>query len=476
MRRGPLLSLAASLALSACAVGPNYTAPVAALSAKAPFVTTTPAAAPERDAEDAWWRLYDDPVLNDLVVQALAANTDVRVALANLQKVQAQLRGARSDLLPQTQTAGSVTRQRYPNWEVLPGAPQEFSSVDSGLNVAYEVDLFGRVRRSIEAAHGDVGAAAADLDAVRVTVAAETTRAYLDALASNERIAAAQDTLRLLDQSLSVTQARFDVGRAERLDLVRLQTLRDQRAATIPPLQAQREGALFRLSALLGRTPRDLPAAAAAQTQLPKLAAPIPVGDGASLIARRPDVRAAERRLAAATARIGVATADLYPRVSLGGSVGITSDTLSNAFTGGNFRYLAGPSIQWAFPNLAGVEARIGASKADTKAALATFDGTVLTALTETETALSAYGRTLQERDALAKARAEAQRSANIALSRQREGAIDFLSVLDAQRTLADAQADLAAADARVAARQVDVFKALGGGWRTAATLSVATK
>jgi NodT family efflux transporter outer membrane factor (OMF) lipoprotein len=460
------LTLAAASALAACAVGPNYVAPKTPASASQPFIgagfaDVTPAAQP--DAQ--WWRLYDDPVLNGLVADALAHNTDIRVAVANLEKARAALGGARADLLPRTSVGASTTDQRIPAWQVTPGAGRDYWSVDAGLNVAYEIDLFGRVRRNTEAARGDAQAAEADADAVRVEVVADTVRAYADATASARQVAVADQTVALLDRSARVTADRVDAGRSQRLDLIRITALRDQRQADVAPLEAERDAALFRLATLTGRPPRDLPAAVQAQTAPLKLVQPIPVGDGRALIARRPDVRAAERRLAADTARIGVTTADLYPRISLGGSVGSTSASLSDTFGAGAYRWLAGPMISWDFPNIAATRARIAGARADADGALASFDGVVLTALRETETALSGYAHEIDRHRALLAARDEAERAANVSLARQREGEIDFLTVLDAQRTLADAQADLAASDARLAFAQVDLFKALGGGW-----------
>jgi len=192
---------------------------------------------------------------------------------------------------------------------------------------------------------------------------------------------------------------------------------------------------------------------------------PIPVGDGATLLARRPDVRAAERRLAAATARIGVATADLYPRITLGGSVGSSGPGLGNVFGANPFTWLIGPLINWTV-NRSAARARVAESRADTQAALATFDGTVLQALEETETAMSSYQQALSRRDALSSARDQAQKAATITRARQREGDISSLELLDAERTAAEAEAALADADARIADAQVDLFKALGGGWQ----------
>ncbi|RZL98826.1 MAG: TolC family protein, partial [Sphingomonas sp.] len=333
-------------------------------------------------------------------------------------------------------------------------------------DVSYEVDLFGRVKRNIEAARGDVQAAAADADAVRVAVVSDTVRAYADAAASALQIAVAERTVALLDRATRVTAARVVAGRSQKLDELRIAALRDQRRADVPPLIAAREAALFRLATLTGRTPRDLPAFVAAAAVLPHIDQAIPVGDGRALIARRPDVRAAERRLAGDTARIGVATADLYPRIQLGGQIGSTSAGLSDVIGGGPLRWLLGPLISWTFPNTSATRARIAGAEAQTQVSLAAFDGTILIALRETETALSAYRHELERRQTLVSARDLAERAARVTIARQREGTIDFLTVLDAQRTLADAQADLAASDRRLAFAQVDLFRALGGGWQ----------
>ncbi|MBV9840767.1 MAG: efflux transporter outer membrane subunit [Sphingomonadaceae bacterium] len=471
------VALLATTALSACAVGPDYVRPQSSVSVTAPFIGAgRPGVDATVDADPQWWRLYDDPVLNGLIADALAANTDLRVAVANLDKARAALRGARADRLPQTTIDASTTYNRVPSWQVLPGEPRQYWSVDTGIDVSYEVDLFGRVKRSIEAARGDAQATEADADAVRVAIVADTVRAYLDAIASAKQIAVAEQTVALLDRSVRVTSARVEAGRSEKLDLIRISALRDQRRAAVQPLEAERDAALFRLATLTGRTPRDLPAPAATATTLPQLGQPIPVGDGRALIARRPDVRAAERRLAADTARIGVATADLYPHIQLGGQIGTTSAGLSDVFGGGPLRWLTGPLISWNFPNIAATRAKIAGAKAQTQASLAGFDGAVLTALRETETALSAYAHEIERHQALTQARDEAQRAATVTEHRQREGTVDFLNVLDAERTLADTQADLAASDARLAFAQVDLFRALGGGWQQAPGKAIATR
>jgi multidrug efflux system outer membrane protein len=469
-----LITLTALL-LAGCATGPDYRPPAfSAASAGALIGSASPAVSTEVAMTD-WWKLYDDPTLDGLVADALRANTDIRVTIARLEKARAALRGARSDNLPQASLDASGGYRRLPDIQTLPGADRETGIADGGLSAKYEIDLFGRVKRSIEAARGDVGVAAADVDAVRVTVVADTIRAYVDAASAAHRLAVARRSVDLLDQSLRLTGKRVEAGRATKLDTLRIGAVRESAAARIPAIEAARQAALFRLATLTGRAPRDLPESAGARLTPPTIDRPIPVGDGANLLRRRPDVRAAERRLAASTARIGVATADLYPKIALGGSIGQTGTSVADLFTGGPLRFLVGPLISWNL-NPSATRARIAAATADSHAALAQFDGAVLQALEETETALSAYAKTIEQHERLAAARDQANDAARIVRARQREGTVDFLVVIDAERTAADAETELAMADAHVADAQIALFKALGGGWATPSQMQVAAR
>lgn len=463
------IASASAFALAACAaVGPSHSPPPVPATAQDHFVSSTFASVAQQDARDDWWRLYNDPLLDGLVRQALEANKDIAVATANIAVARASLRGARSDRLPQTAAGASAQYGRPTGLERAPGQGSEWA-LSTGFDVAYEVDLFGRVRRGIEAARADVDAAQAERDAVRVIVAAETARAYGDILSSERRLQVARHTVELLDQTVRLAQKRFDAGRTSRLDLVRVSALRDQQRARIPELEADLEAASFRLATLTGRTPAERPVTTGNGRQL-QLSQPIPVGDGRALLARRPDVREAERRLAGATARIAVATADLYPRISLGGSLASAATSLASLLTGGAVGFLAGPLLSWSFPNQEAVRARIAGAQAQSQAELARFDKTVLTALEETETALSRYANEIERRSALQSARDEAERAARITRAQLREGRADSLAVLDAERTLAQTEADLAEADARLVDAQVDLFRALGGGWQGSPT------
>ena len=454
-----VMGIALALALAACSTGPDYARPVTRSAAAGPFVAAnSPAVQPLAPVPDDWWHLYNDPVLDGLIADALAHNTDVRAAVARLARARASLREVKVDRLPQGGVTASATRGR----DV--GETDTTTSFDAGLEVAYEVDLFGRVRRGVEAARGDVGAAQADADAVRIALVADTARAYADASSAAERLAVAEHIVQLLDESLRLTEKQVEIGQTTRLDTARIGALRNQRQAEIPALAAERDSALFRLATLTGRAPSELPSAAGARKSSLTLDQPIPVGDGAQLLARRPDVRAAERRLAAATARIGVATAELYPQISLGGSVGSSAGSIGNLLSN-PVGFLLGPLISWSFSDHARARARVAGAEASTQEALAQFDGTVLRSLQETETALSAYANALRRREALKAARDEAEVAAKIVRAQQREGQVDSLALLDAERTFAEAEANLADINGEVADAQINLFRALGGGW-----------
>lgn len=469
MKRFPImvarmLTMASTSALAACAAGPDYKASAVSPSAAAPFIGASPSPlVSDARPDDHWWRLYNDPVLDALVQDALAANTDVRVAVAHLVKARALVREEQGAAEPQLGLDASAQYGRLSGQLASSSNPTDVQ-IHGGAGVSYEVDLFGRISRRIEAARGDRDSVAADADAVRVVVVADTVQAYVDAASSAKRLAVAERIVTLLDQSSALTERRHQVGLVTGLDTSRIAALRDQRRADIPTLQAQRQRALFRLATLTGRAPRDLPPSAASRTSTLHLDVPIPVGDGASLLARRPDVRASERRLAAATARIGVATADLYPRITLGGSVGSSATGLGNILSN-PISWLIGPLINWT-ANRTAARARVAGAQADTQASLAAFDGTVLQALEEVEAALSNYRQSVIRRGALRDARDQAEKAAGITRVRQREGDINSLELLDAERASADADAALAEADSNIDFAQVNLFRALGGGWQ----------
>lgn len=457
-------ALMPALLLTACAVGPNYAPPQTPPPAEGAFQTQVPGTV-SAEPQDQWWRLYDDPVLDGLIERALAANTDLRVARANLLRARAALRETRSGLAPGGVISGGTN---YGNdGGQNGGQPQGTQwSQNGAATLQWEIDLFGRIGRSIEAARGDAAAEAAVRDGVALTVAAETARAYVNACALAESIVVVKESVGIAEREFSIQQSRVKAGAASRLDAERAATVLANARATLPTLEGDRRSSLFELTALLGATPSEVPAEASACARAPAPVAAIPVGDGRGLLARRPDVRAAERRLAAEIARIGVATAELYPSISLGGSGNFfRNDQVrgSDSFTFG-----LGPLISWNWGALFAGRAHVQQAEASAQAALASFDGTVLTALKEVEQTLSRYAAEGERNQRLREAERHADAAYKLADSRYRAGSSAFLNLLDAQRQLLDARMMLANSNQLLGSLRVDLFKALGGGWQGA--------
>ena len=325
MARLSILGL--GLLLSACqVVGPDYQLPrdgainrpdlqgdLAGASANA-----VPAPVPGQ-----WWRLYQDPRVEELVRQALASNTDLRVAAANLQRARYQTSEA--------QAAGGFTNSAKVGAQRLQESGEAFLLTDKvpvanvgdvGLTTSYQFDLFGTLQRGIEAAQANVDATQAAADTARITVVADVVRAYTQVCAANEELDIARESLELQQQSVTLNQRLRDAGRGDETQVTRSQTQFKSLRAELPRYEAQRQAGLFRLSMLLAKPLDKLPAGVSDCNELPHIAQLMPVGDGAALLKRRPDVRQAERQLAAATARIGVATGELYPDISIGATVG----------------------------------------------------------------------------------------------------------------------------------------------------------
>ncbi len=485
------LALALTALLGGCAVGPNYVPAAPPPAAAGAFVEAAPAQAP---LPPGWWRLYADPTLDALVDEALRNNTDVRAAAANVRRARYVLAEARAGRLPTTDASASYSHLREGSQNIGTAAtttgtggttatggttttgttttaiPESFTSdfFSAGLNIAYEIDLFGRVSRSIEAARGDVAVAAAALDAARVAVAAETARSYGEACGYAAQAATARETVRLQARTLDLTERLNSGGRGTLRDVDQARALLEQANADLPSFEGERRAALDGLAVLTGRPPAALDPAIASCARPPVLAVPLPAGDGAALLARRPDVRQAERQLAADTARIGVATADLYPSITLLGSVSLGAAHPGDLGRSSSLSSSLGPLISWSFPIQSAARARVRQSRATADQSLARFDGAVLTALGETEQALARLDAEMRRNRALARANAAAADAARLSRLRFDYGADSFLELLDAERTRAQAAAALAASNTALVDREVDLFRALGGGWEQA--------
>lgn len=458
------------LVLGGCTLGPDYVRPDAAKisqpDAIGAFVEGRDAAFSARTAPQNWWHLYNDPVLDTLIGDALRNNADLKMAAANIRKVQSVLSQTQDRNLPQTKVSAA---QRYgqqsaeEHLEFGSPLPAGFS-YDIGVSLSYQIDLFGEVSRAIEAADAGVTASRAAYDTVRISIIAETTRAYLEACSAGREVAIAEDISKTQHQLGMLNDRMVAAGRGQPTSR-RLFSVQDARTrASIPTLEARRKAAAYRLAALIGVVPQQLPAGVMRCQQPPRLNQPIPTGDGRALLRRRPDVREAEAELHAATARIGVATADLYPKIELGlsgGSIGLDryflhSDTLKYSF---------GPLISWEFPNRGAARARIKEAEAGVDAAYARFDKVVLAALRDAETALSGYGQDLQRNAELRRVVADRDRYRHDTDELQRLGRTNIASRLEAERDYLLAEQELAASDARLLDGQVNLFHTLGGGW-----------
>ncbi len=448
--------------------GAGLSPPAEPAGATGGFVSTT-AAVTQAPLPDDWWVLYQDPEMNRLITQAFAANTDLKVAEANLSASRAVLENARNGLFPQTQLKTAGTYGRNPTTdeilELSGRKPQTGWTYDDLLDASYELDLFGYVRRSIEAARDNAEAQAAARDDLRVTIAAETARAYGEICALGEQISVAQRALDLATRQYQIVQQRYQAGAGTEFDVTRQGVLVAQQQAALPPLQGQRQAALFELADLLGETPAQAPQEVLNCQTPPKLSAPVPVGDAAALLARRPDIREADRKYAAALAGVGVATADLFPRVTINGFYGGASNTIHTLGSNNGLAWGVGPAISWDFPNLNGKLAQLAQAKAESRAALAGYDSVVLQALTETEQALTTYESELNHNAALAQADMQAGLAFQQAQDQESAGAISALDLLTAEETLISADAALAASNGTLVQDQIGLFKALGGGW-----------
>jgi NodT family efflux transporter outer membrane factor (OMF) lipoprotein len=415
-----------------------------------------------------WWQLYDDPELNQLVTAALAANTDLRVAEANLERSHALVEQVKA----RQQVQGSFNAD--PAYALMSAEqyfqPQVIGAMgmyDLGASAFYELDLFGGIRRGIEAASAEHEAVAAARDQVQMAVAAQVVAAYVDLCSAGAQRKHVEQMLALQQERLEYLQTLAVDGRGTRLNITPAQEILERVRADIPTLDARTHDALYLLATLTGRPPAAMDVRLQSCTVIPVLDRPIPVGDGVALLKRRPDIRRAERELAAATAHIGVVTADLYPRITLGGGVGSTG-RLSDFLDALTNRFAIGFSLHWEL-NPTATRARIEQAEAAARASLARFDGVVLKALRETASALDSYTQAL-ERDATLRAARERSLAALTDMrTLEAAGRATRLQTLDAERALAALDNALIASQAQIAADQVAVFLALGGGWNAGA-------
>ncbi|GLH32128.1 MULTISPECIES: efflux transporter outer membrane subunit [Pseudomonas] len=465
----PLTPSLLALALAACAVGPDYKAPD---TEPARLASDVQAKAFDRSRfESVWWKQFDDPVLNQLVQASLDGNRDLRVAFARLKSARAIRDDAANDQLPVVTSRAS---SEIGKGQVPGQTDQRVNSerYDLGLDMAWELDLFGRIQRQIEASDAQAAAAQADLQQLQVSLIAELVDAYgqLRGAQLREKIAVAN--LKTQQESRSITVTLRDAGVGNELDVVRADARLAGVEATVPQLQAEQARARHRIATLLGQRP-DALSVDLSPKALPAIAKALPVGDPGELLRRRPDIRSAERQLAAATANVGVATADLFPRVSLSGFLGFTAARGSQIGSSAANAWGLGPSITWAAFDLGSVRARLRGAKADAEGALANYEQQVLLALEESANAFSDYDKTQQRLLSLMRQSEASRKAADLASVRYREGTVDYLVLLDAERERLSAEDAQAQGEVDLYRGIVSIYKALGGGWQPDSVASV---
>ncbi len=469
-----MATMAGTIMLASCNVGPDYARPAPPAPSTQSFVSATGTTASANEPPTKWWQLYDTPAIDALVQEALTHNTSLLVAAGDLAQARGALDLARAGQFPSTTLTGGAQYGVSSFGQIInfikgkSGAPAPKMFYTDGLDASYEIDLWGHIRRAIESASANVEAAEAAEDVVRISVAGETTRAYVNACAYAQELGVAQHSLDIVAQSYDVTAKEVRDGSASKFDLARAAELVAETRATLPVYEGQRRTALFELAVLTGRPPEEISKEADTCKAPPKLQTVLPVGNINGLFRRRPDVRQAERQLAANVAQIGVATAALYPTISIGASAQSFSNTIGGLGSINNLSYAAGPLLNWSFPDILAAEAQIREAKGAASASYANFKGVVLQALQDTETALTAYANEIDRNAALVTAQKQSQIALNLAKSRYQLGGASYLDLLTAEMDFVNASAQLAASNQALASDQVTVFKALGGGWEQA--------
>ncbi len=459
-----VLGVTLSALLAGCMVGPDYHRPASPVDAH--FANATAPGLSDAASIERYWTGFDDPLLDDLVGDAIAYNKDLGAAAANLRSARAAKRLAGFDEFPTATFSGGYAHELDAQQQ-LPGVTQhdrEFDTADIGFDALWELDLFGRVRRHVEAARADVGVAEATLQDARVSVIAEVARDYFVLRGLQDQLALTRHNADNQASSLRLTRVRLAAGRGNELDTARAEAQWQTTVSSIPTLQTTIATTMYRLSVLTGRPPTALTARLTPQPA-PPLPALNSIGSPELLLRRRPDIRIAERRLAGATARVGVAVGDLFPKITLTGNFGYLAPNPGELGEAEAKFYSIGPAISWAAFDLGRVRARISAARADTDAALTTYEAAVLNALEETEGALMGYGQAQLHRDSLAAATLSSDKAADLARKRFDGGLIDFLEVLDAERTALAAELVYSQSRTDTATSLVAVYKALGAGW-----------
>ncbi len=422
-----------------------------------------------------WWTLFEDPQLNSLIDRAVASNLDLKLAEARIREARA-LRGVvASDLFPTVNVSGTYSRtRRSGNAAPVVGAggaadlvaANEQNLFETGFDASWEIDVFGRIRRRVEAANADIASAQWNRRDVLVILLSEVARNYLELRGTQRRITILRENIELQRKSLDLTRGRLEAGLGNKLDVAQAEALLTTTESQVPSLESFAKQAIHRLGVLLGREPEALLTELSSEKPIPPVPPQVPIGLPSELLRRRPDIRRAEMQLAAATARVGAATADLFPSFSLTGFLGLQSANIQDLVKSSSLLWDVGPTVNWPVFDAGRIRSNIEVQNARQEQALISYENAVLTSLEDVENALIAYAKEQQTRRSLMAAVDANRRAADISSALYAEGLVDFLNVLVSQRALSQSEDELVASDQRVSTNLVALFKALGGGWQ----------
>ncbi|MGD0462959.1 MAG: efflux transporter outer membrane subunit [Tepidisphaeraceae bacterium] len=468
-----VLVAAVALVTAGCTVGPNYQIPAVhvptAYQAAAKPVTTAPAvvsAATQSATPDltCWWQTFHDPALNRLIREAVDANLDVRLAATRIRQARAELEYAQGALLPTADASGSYSRSRYSASEIQ-AIPGTYDLYQAGFDAGWEIDVFGGARRAVEAARDTLQAQTEARRDTLVTLLGEVAQNYIMLRGYQHERQIIEGNIRTQIDTLSLQKRRQRAGVAADLPIAQAEAQLESTRAELPVVETAIQNAIHRLSVLLDRDVSDLQTELSIEAPIPAGPAELPPGLPSELLRRRPDIRHAERNLAAATANIGVATADLYPKFSLLGDVGLGSSRFRSLGNAQSLFWSIGPSASWNLFNGGQVRANIRAKNAMEEQAMIQYRQTIIQAVSDVEDAIVAYRQNQIRRDSLRAATTANRRSLELARRLNDAGVVDFLNVLDAQQSLYLTEDQLAQSEQSVSTSLVALYKALGGGW-----------
>ena len=457
--------------LAGCTVGPTYHPPAVKTSAQ----WSSPLVGGETTNSGSiafWWKNFNDPELDSLIERAVQSNLDLRIATARVREARAEYQMTSADLWPTIGTAASYQRQLQSKHQPIlgsiplpPNIPFENNVYQASFDASWEIDVFGGTRRATEAAKAEVAAAEFGRRDTLVTLLGEVARNYVEARGYQRQLTIAQDNIKAQEENLALTQDRFNHGVTSDLDVQQAATLLATTRGEVPALESTEQSSIHHLGVLLGQPPGTLMAELSAAAPIPTAPPEVPVGLPSELLQRRPDVQRAERQLAAATAQIGVATADLYPKFSLTGAFGFENVSASDWFSSASKFWSLGPTVQWNIFDAGHIRANIKVQNARQEQALANYEKTMLASFEDVENALVGYAKEEVRHRSLKDAVKSSQESLHLAEQLYAKGLTSFINVLDAERSLYQAQDQMVQSERTVILNLIKLYKALGGGW-----------